>query len=52
VSPIKDVRKRYYQYTAIDDCTGVRVLRIYETNSQRSALKFVDHVMKKTSLPG
>jgi hypothetical protein len=26
-------RKRYYQYTAIDDCTRLRVLRIYPRGS-------------------
>jgi transposase InsO family protein len=51
VSPIKGVRKRYYQYTAIDDCTRLRVLRLYETNSQRSAIKFVDYVMEKLPFP-
>jgi hypothetical protein len=30
IEPIKGVRKKRYQYTAIDDCTRLRVLRIYE----------------------
>lgn len=51
MSPIKGVRKRYYQYTAIDDCTRLRVPRLYETNSQRSAIKFVDYVMEKLPFP-
>jgi hypothetical protein len=25
----------YYQYTAIDDCTRIRVLRIYDRNIRR-----------------
>jgi transposase InsO family protein len=40
-------RKRYYQYTAIDDCTRLRVLRIYERNTQQVAMTFVDYVLSK-----
>jgi transposase InsO family protein len=39
--------KRYYQYTAIDDCTRIRVLRIYERNNQKSAIQFLDYVLEK-----
>jgi len=35
---IQDTRKRYYQYTAIDDCTRLRVLKIYEKNNQKTAI--------------
>jgi transposase len=28
IEPLPGVRKRHYQYTAIDDCTRIRVLRI------------------------
>ena len=31
-------RKKYYQYTAIDDCTRLRVLRIYDRNNQKTAI--------------
>lgn len=40
-------KKRFYQYTAIDDCTRIRVLRIYERNNQRSAIQFLDYVLAK-----
>jgi transposase InsO family protein len=39
--------KRYYQYTAIDDCTRIRVLRIYERDNQKSAIQFLDYVLEK-----
>lgn len=39
--------KRYYQYTAIDDCTRIRVLRIFERNTQKSAIQFIDYVLAK-----
>ena len=38
-------RKRYYQFTAIDDCTRIRVLRIYERNNQKTAIQFLDYVL-------
>lgn len=40
-------RKRFYQYTAIDDCTRIRVLRAYERNNQQSAIQFLDYVLTK-----
>ena len=44
---IKDSRKRYYQFTAIDDCTRLRVLRIYDKNNQVAAIRFVDYVLSR-----
>ena len=44
---IKDTRQRYYQFTAIDDCTRLRILRIYEKNNQLTAIQFVDYVLSK-----
>ncbi len=38
--------KRYYQFTAIDDCTRYRVLRIYDHQTVKSATDFVDQVRK------
>jgi hypothetical protein len=37
-------RKRLYQFTAIDDCTRIRVLKIYDVCNQKSAISFVDEV--------
>jgi len=34
IAPIKGLRRRHYQFTAIDDCTRIRVLRIYDRLSQ------------------
>ncbi len=41
--------RRYYQFTAIDDCTRYRVLRIYDHNNVASATDFINQV--KTALP-
>ena len=40
-------KKRYYQYTAIDDCTRLRVLRAYPTHDQKTAIRSIDHVLSK-----
>jgi transposase InsO family protein len=38
---------RRFQFTAIDDATRVRALKIYEKHTQASAIDFVDHVIDK-----
>ena len=34
-------RSKWFQYTAIDDCTRVRVLRLYKRQNHRSSLAFL-----------
>lgn len=40
-------QKRYYQFTAIDDCTRYRVLRVYDHNTVANATDFVNELQKK-----
>jgi transposase InsO family protein len=40
-------RKKYYQFTAIDDCTRIRVLRIYHRLNQKTAIQFADYLLDK-----
>ena len=40
-------RDKYYQFTAIDDCTRIRVLRIYPQCNQKTAIQFVDYVLHR-----
>ena len=48
IEPLAGARaKRYFQYTAIDDCTRVRVLRIYPKHDQKTAIQFLDYVLTK-----
>jgi len=47
ISPLPGSRRKYYQFTAIDDCTRLRVLRIYERLNQQSAIQFLDYVLAK-----
>jgi transposase InsO family protein len=43
-----DGRKvRRYQYTAIDDATRVRALKIYQRHNQKSSNDFIDYVIEK-----
>jgi Integrase core domain len=39
--------KKYYQYTAIDDCTRLRVLRAYPRCNQQTAIQFLDYVLQR-----
>jgi len=44
----EDDRKiRRYQYTAIDDATRVRALKIYPRHNQKSSIDFIDYVVEK-----
>jgi transposase InsO family protein len=47
VVPLRGARKKYYQFTAIDDCTRLRVLRIYDRLNQKTAIQFVDYVLER-----
>jgi transposase InsO family protein len=47
IAPLKGTRKKHYQFTAIDDCTRIRVLRIYDRLNQTTAIRFVDYVVQK-----
>lgn len=40
-------KKRLYQFTAIDDCTRIRVLKIYDACNQETAIKFADEVIRR-----
>ena len=47
VAPIGGTRKKHYQFTAIDDCTRLRVLRVYDHLNQKTAIQFIDYVFEK-----
>ena len=38
---------RRYQYTAIDDATRIRALTVYTRHTQKNAIHFLDHVIKR-----
>ncbi len=39
--------KRLYQFTAIDDCTRIRVLKVYDACNQRNAIQFLNEVRRR-----
>jgi hypothetical protein len=46
-SPAGGRRKKYCQFTAIDDCTRLRVLRIYGPAQPEDRHRFADYVPEK-----
>ena len=40
-------RVRRFQYTAIDDATRIRAMKIYPRHTQQNAIKFIDYVIEK-----
>jgi hypothetical protein len=40
-------RKRLYQFTAIDDRTRLRVLKVYEACTQGTAIRFLDGMLRR-----
>jgi len=38
---------RRFQYTAIDDATRIRALKVYNKHTQSNAIDFIDHVISK-----
>lgn len=44
---IPGTKKRLYQFTAIDDCTRIRVLKVYDACNQTTAIRFIDEVLRR-----
>jgi transposase len=44
---IPGTQKRFYQYTAIDDCTRVRILKIYDKCNQKTSINFINEVIRR-----
>lgn len=40
-------RIRRYQFTAVDDATRIRALRVFRRHNQKNAIKFIDQVIEK-----
>ena len=36
-----------FQYTAVDDATRIRALKIYKRHTQKNAIEFINHVIAK-----
>ncbi len=46
----KGEKLRRFQYTAIDDATRVRALKVYTKHTQANAIDFVDHIIENSHL--
>ncbi len=44
---VPGTRKRLYQFTAIDDCTRVRILKVYDKCNQKTAIRFLNEVRER-----
>ncbi len=44
---IPGTRTRLYQFTAIDDCTRIRVLKVYDRCNQGTAIRFLEEVLHR-----
>lgn len=51
VKTVKIQGQRAYQYTALDDCTRYRVLRLYRRLNQRSSVDFLDELRRAFPFP-
>ena len=47
ITPVGGAGKKYYQFTAIDDCTRLRVLRAYPRCNQKTAIQFLDYLLAR-----
>ena len=45
LSPQNMTRRRWFQYTAVDDCTRIRVLRIYDELTLHHSLEFLKQLV-------
>src|SRR5712671_5258824 len=46
-APLPGSRRTYYRFTAIDDCTRLCVLRIYDRLNQKTAVQLLEYVLTK-----
>jgi transposase len=47
ITPLGAAGKRFYQFTAIDDCTRLRVLKAYPRCNQKTAIQLLDYLLQK-----
>lgn len=51
VKVVKVQARKCFQYTALDDCTRLRVLRLSREQNQRSSVSFLEHVRQRFPFP-
>jgi transposase InsO family protein len=48
---VTKIRPKSYQFTAIDDCTRLRVLRLYPNKKAENSIKFLNEVLENFPFP-
>jgi hypothetical protein len=48
---VTKIRVRCYQFTAVDDCTRLRVLRLYPSKHSENTVKFLYEVIESFLFP-
>ena len=51
VKVVRVQRQKVFQYTALDDCTRLRVLRLYTRQNQHSSLHFLNELQRALPFP-
>jgi transposase InsO family protein len=46
-----EITKQLYQYTAIDDCTRLKVIKLYAEKSAANSLDFLEYVIEEMPFP-
>jgi transposase InsO family protein len=46
-----EITKQLYQYTAIDDCTRLKVIKLYAEKSAASSLDFLEYIIEEMPFP-
>jgi hypothetical protein len=47
IAPLPGSRRKHDQFTAIHDCTRLRVLPVYPQLNQKTAIQFIDYVLER-----
>jgi len=47
----RKIRDGLFQYTAVDDCTRLRVLVLYPSRTAQNSVDFLDHILKGFPFP-
>lgn len=47
ITPVGAAGKKFYQFTAIDDCTRIRVLKAFPRCNQKTAIQFLDYLLAR-----
>lgn len=48
IAPIpRATDNKHYQFTAIDDCTRIRILLVYAKNNHKTSIQFLEYMLER-----